>query len=215
MEDFIKQICRIIGQILSFVYPYKISHLLQIANRYIKTGYYARRFASLGKYSCMNTPSTLVGLKYIHIGNNTRMGKSIRLIAIPSTMNKTETPLIVVGDNCTFGVDNQISSSYGVTIGNNLLTGSNVTITDHAHGASSFEDAVLPPNERKLVSKGKVMIGNNVWIGSNVVILPNVEIGDGCIIGANTVIAKSMPPYSVAVGTEGRIVKRIQNDSNT
>ena len=62
--------------------------------------------------------------------------------------------------------------------------------------------------------KGDTVIGNDVWIGQNVTIMPGVNVGDGCIIGANAVVAKDIPPYSIAVGNPARVVKR-RFDDNT
>ncbi|MBQ3797470.1 MAG: CatB-related O-acetyltransferase [Butyrivibrio sp.] len=56
-------------------------------------------------------------------------------------------------------------------------------------------------------SKGDIIIGNDVWTGSKVTILSGVTIGDGCIIGAETVLAKSVPPYSIVVGNPGTVIK--------
>lgn len=57
-------------------------------------------------------------------------------------------------------------------------------------------------------SKGDIIIGNDVWIGFGAAILSGVTIGDGCVIGANAVVAKSIPPYSIAVGNPAQIVKK-------
>ena len=57
----------------------------------------------------------------------------------------------------------------------------------------------LPPNDRELY-RGETYIGNNVWIGENAVILAGSKIGDGCVIGANTVVTKEIPPNSIVVG---------------
>ena len=78
------------------------------------------------------------------------------------------------------------------------MTGSNVIITDNAHGRTDKTEMQKPPKERDLYSKGKVKIGNNVWIANNVCILPGVTIGDGVIIAANSVVTKSIPDYYVA-----------------
>jgi len=56
-------------------------------------------------------------------------------------------------------------------------------------------------------AKGSVIIGNDVWIGSNVIILSGVTIGDGVCIGTNAVVAKSLPPYCVAVGNPAKAVR--------
>ena len=57
------------------------------------------------------------------------------------------------------------------------------------------------------MSKGDVIIGKNVWIGDKVTILPNVKIGDGVVIGANSVVTKDIPPCSVVAGNPAKIIK--------
>jgi acetyltransferase-like isoleucine patch superfamily enzyme len=64
---------------------------------------------------------------------------------------------------------------------------------------------------KHIKSKG-IIIGSNVWFGSNCVVLPEVEIGDNCIIGAGTIVTKSIPKNSVVVGNPGKIIaKRCEN----
>ncbi len=55
--------------------------------------------------------------------------------------------------------------------------------------------------------KGDTMIGNDVWIGMEAVVMPGVTIGDGAIIGARSVVAKDVPPYTIVAGNPARIVK--------
>ena len=57
------------------------------------------------------------------------------------------------------------------------------------------------------VAKGPVIIGNACWIGDRVTILPGVNIGDGAIIGANSVVTKDIPAFSIAAGSLARILK--------
>ena len=69
------------------------------------------------------------------------------------------------------------------------------------------------PSLSDLKLKGDTIIGNDVWIGQNVTVLPAVHIGDGAIIGANSVVAKDIPPYSVAVGNPCEVKsKRFDED---
>ena len=63
--------------------------------------------------------------------------------------------------------------------------------------------------ERKLFSKGPVVIGDNVWIGDKATILAGVTIGEGAVIGANAVITKDVPAYCIAVGNPARIIKKV------
>jgi acetyltransferase-like isoleucine patch superfamily enzyme len=57
-------------------------------------------------------------------------------------------------------------------------------------------------------TKGDVTIGNDVWIGRNAVVMSGVNIADGCVLGACSVLAKDLPPYSIAVGNPARVVKK-------
>ncbi|OOE73670.1 CatB-related O-acetyltransferase [Salinivibrio sp. ML290] len=55
--------------------------------------------------------------------------------------------------------------------------------------------------------KGRVTIGNGVWIGDSVIILPGANVGNGAVIGAGSVVTKSIPPFSIAVGNPARVIK--------
>ena len=120
------------------------------------------------------------------------------------------TPKMVIGENCNFGAYNHITCAYSITIGNNLLTGKWVTITDNAHGSTDLQTLQAPPSQRPVVSKGFVVIGNNVWIGEKATILPNVTIGDGAVVAANSVVTKDVPPYCIVAGNPARIIKQVK-----
>lgn len=66
------------------------------------------------------------------------------------------------------------------------------------------------PNRER--TKGDVIIGNDVWIGEDVFILSGVKIGDGCCIGARSVVTRDLPPYSICVGQPCKKVKNRYND---
>lgn len=65
-----------------------------------------------------------------------------------------------------------------------------------------------PPEKCDLPLKGNTVIGNDVWIGQNAVILPGVHIGDGAIIGANSVVGSNVEPYSKVVGNPARVIQK-------
>ncbi len=64
------------------------------------------------------------------------------------------------------------------------------------------------PEASDMPYKGDTVIGNDVWIGQNAVILPGVHIGDGAIIGANSVVGSDIEPYTVAVGNPVKAVRK-------
>lgn len=167
-------------------------------------------FKEIGSSVYFMKPFTLLGGKYIHIGNNSLFGKYNILTAWDEYQGEKMTPSIWIGNNCNFGEFNHITSTNSIIIGNNLLTGRWVTITDNSHGKTDYEILHIPPIKRKIYSKGCVIIGNNVWIGDKSTILPGVTIGDGAVIAANCVVTKDVPPYSVVAGNPARVIKQLE-----
>ncbi len=68
--------------------------------------------------------------------------------------------------------------------------------------------SAMAPIKEELPQKGDTVIGNDVWIGQHVTVMPGVHIGDGAIIGAHSVVAKDIPPYSIAVGNPCHVVRK-------
>ena len=71
---------------------------------------------------------------------------------------------------------------------------------------------MAPPAISDLPFKGDTIVGNDVWIGQNAVILPGVHIGDGAIIGANSVVGSDIPPYTIVVGNPARETRKRFDD---
>ena len=158
---------------------------------------------------------TSLGEDCITIGMGTHMGEHGILTAWKKTCAGGDFhPEIVIGQNCSFGEYNHITSTNRIEIGDNLLTGRWVTITDNSHGETDFVTLQQPPLMRIVTSKGPVIIGNNVWIGDKATILPGVTIGDGSVIAANAVVTKDVPAYSVVAGNPARVVKQAKNEKS-
>ena len=122
--------------------------------------------------------------------------------------------VLEIGDNCKMNDRVHIVAHESVRIGDNVLMASNIFITDTSHG-SLAEDASAPdvaPDDRPLVTK-PTRIGDNVWIGEGVCIMPGVEVGDGCTIGANSVVTKSVPANTVVAGAPVRAIRRLSEES--
>lgn len=152
---------------------------------------------------------TIVGGKYISIGEHTHFDKECVLTAYDHTLDEsTFTPEIQIGTCCDFGAWNHITAINHIVIGDNVLTGKWVTITDNNHGETDMETLQTPPLMRKVISKGAVTIGNNVWIGDKATILSGVSIGEGAVIAANSVVTKDVPAHSVVGGNPAKILKQ-------
>lgn len=110
---------------------------------------------------------------------------------------------IVLGNNSGLGINCDIAGP--VVIGDNVMMGPEVVIYTTNHGHDRID---VPIAKQGITSPRTVTIGNDVWIGRRVIILPGVTIGEGSILGAGAVVAKDIPPYSVAVGNPARVVKK-------
>lgn len=72
-------------------------------------------------------------------------------------------------------------------------------------GAESSPDEA--PDHREYIT-APVKIGKNVWLGEGCIVMPGVTIGDGAVIGAHSIVNKSIPPASVAVGAPAKVIKK-------
>ena len=68
------------------------------------------------------------------------------------------------------------------------------------------------PDPSEMPFKGDTVIGNDVWIGQNAVILPGVHIGDGAVIGANSVVGSDVAPYTIVIGNPAKVLRKRFDD---
>ena len=116
---------------------------------------------------------------------------------------------------CDYGIN--------ISVGNNFFANFGLTILDEA--PVSFGDNVFigpgcgfytPCHPTDIEARNAMVqwakpitVGNNVWIGGNCTILPGVTIGDGCTIGAGSMVVSDIPAGTVAVGNPFRPVKKL------
>ncbi len=108
---------------------------------------------------------------------------------------------IKVGKNVFINACCKFQDQGGITIGNGVLIGHNVTLATLNHDER--------PNHRQSIYPKPIKIGDNVWIGSNATILQGVTIGDGAIIGANAVVTKDVSENTIVAGIPAKIIRRI------
>lgn len=127
---------------------------------------------------------------------------------------------ISIGKNCWFSLRNQIISNYSITIGDFCIIARDVYISDtNEHPVDKFvrrsqtldflQKGISP--DRNASNCAPIVIGSDVWIGERSIILKGVNIGDGCIIAAGSVVTKSFPPNSIIGGNPAKLIKLIQN----
>jgi galactoside O-acetyltransferase len=112
---------------------------------------------------------------------------------------------IKVGNRTAFNMNVHINASIGgkIIIGNNCLIGPNVVFRTSSHKFDRLDIPIWQQGH----TIGNILIEDDVWVASNVVILGNVRIGKGAIIGAGAVVTKDIPPYAIAFGVPAKVTK--------
>jgi galactoside O-acetyltransferase len=114
-----------------------------------------------------------------------------------------------IGDDFFGNVNLTFVDDVDIRIGNDVMIAPGVTLTTTGH----------PVHPSRRADFGRfsepVVIEDKVWIGSNVVVLPGVRIGYGSVIGAGSVVSRSIPPMTVALGTPCRVVRDITDEDLT
>lgn len=129
------------------------------------------------------------------MGKNNELGPGGRFVR-PSQ--------IYFGDNIYIAPKFHISAR-NLIIGNNVLIGPNLLLECDDHIFKNIGKTIW--STRDLRKIGSVKIEDDVWMGGNVTVLKDVTIGEGCIVGAGSVITKSLPPYSICIGSPCRPIK--------
>ena len=81
---------------------------------------------------------------------------------------------------------------------------------DLPKASSAEHDPDRPVPWQGFTTKGPTRIGANVWCGANVVITSGVTVGDRCVIGANSVVTRDLPPFSIAAGAPATVLKTVE-----
>ena len=163
--------------------------------------YNRNRFLYLSPTAVVQTLLRLDGRENIRIEQNVVVQKYTWLAAVPLT--GAESCKLVVGEGSIIGHFNHIYATSEIIIGKNVLTADKVYIADNQH---DYEDVMVPISKQKIIQLAAVKIGDGTWIGENVCVL-GASIGRNCVIGANSVVTKSIPDYSIAVGSPARVIK--------
>lgn len=138
--------------------------------------------------------SFLQGPIYFHYGIHTAIGRNFFANFNLTVQDDAE---VTIGDNCNFGP--------------------NVTIVTPIHPMLPDERYIMldaEGNKKHLCYAKPVHIGNDCWFGASVTVCPGVTIGDGCVIGAGSVVTRNIPPHSFAAGVPCRVIRTLtESDS--
>lgn len=192
----------------------KLIYYLRTFYDHLCSRWYRLFIGHIGKTTVIRRHCRLDGdcLDHVYIGENCAFDSYFCLGARSVAKNGESLliPEIRIGNNCNIGQFNHFTAVNKIVIGDNLLTGKFVLITDNSHGSSDYDQLHMHPSLRPVMTKGEVVIGNNVWLGDKVSVLSGVHIGNGCVVGANSVVTHDIPDYCIAVGIPAKVIKSLK-----
>jgi acetyltransferase-like isoleucine patch superfamily enzyme len=139
--------------------------------------------------------------------NNARIGDSVKIAKRCSIFGGPGNQL-ELGSGSYIGMNTIINGfAAKLTIGNNVSIAQNVNImVDSGPNASPAMQKIFP------LEKGPISIGNNCWIGASSIIMPNITLGEYCIVAANSYVNKSFPSFSIIGGNPARLIRLFTDD---
>lgn len=131
----------------------------------------------------------------VRIGDNTEIQE---YVIIKSVLNDVE-----IGSFCQLNPFVVIYGGSGVKIGDNVMIGPGTVL---AAGNHNYKQTEKPIRFAGSISNGPIVIEDNVWIGANCTLTDGITIGHDSVVGANSVVTKSVEPYSVVGGVPAKLI---------
>lgn len=154
-------------------------------------------------------PFVLRGRKFIDFGNNLTTGYWCRFEVFQT--DAEDRVRLKFGDNIQVNDFVHICALDSVEIGDGCMFASHIYISDNSHGryegGENDSSPEIAPDHREYIT-APVKIGKNCWLGEGVIVMPGVTIGDGCVIGAHSIVNTNIPAASIAIGSPAKVIKQ-------
>lgn len=131
------------------------------------------------------------------------MGSVGRDVAFLGRIRVAGAPGIRLGNRVWLNRNVVLDGTGGLQVGNDVIVAQDTCIYSAQH---RFDRLDVPIMDQGVEGRG-TRIGNDVWIGAHVVILPGVAIGNGCVVGAGSVVTKDVPDRAVVAGVPARVIR--------
>ena len=177
-------------------------------SRYFKNAKNKLIFGHYGSNVYIHPGGRIVRPRFMSIGDHVSIGLSTHILIHPECRDSKEIILRVEND-VHIGHYNLIVARKSIILEKNVMLGPWVMVMDHTH---HYEDVEIPIKSQPMTDAAPVRLEKGCWVGAYVFISPNVTIGQQAIIGAHSVVNCDIPPYSVAVGSPARVIKRYDFD---
>lgn len=159
---------------------------------------------TLGKGSSLLHPRHLEGRNFISIGSRSLTLGHSYIAAITQYGQLRYSPSISIGNDVYIGRHCYLTAMNEISIGDGCVLSEHVYITDLFHGTDPRKGLIM---QQPIETKGPVRIGPNCFLGYRATVMPNVTLGEWCIVGANSVVTSSFPAYSMIAGAPARLIK--------
>ncbi|MGB3491695.1 MAG: acyltransferase [Elainellaceae cyanobacterium] len=160
---------------------------------------------SVGSGNAIDYPIKVDGARYITLGNHVSISWNTRLYCVNKYGNQTFMPELILDDRVYVGQGCHIVACRKIHIESDVMLGSSCYVSDNLH---DYTDVDVSINRGLLKVPGEVVIGAGSWLGNHTCVFGNIRIGKHCVVGANSVVNRNIPDYSVAVGAPAKIIKR-------
>jgi acetyltransferase-like isoleucine patch superfamily enzyme len=169
---------------------------------------YTYPFASRGRNLSIHYPCRLDKrvADHISIGNSVLIAKDVWLNIVRDDSHDIK---LMIESNCSIGARDTLSARNSIHIEQNVIIATSVLIQDHNH---AYKDISRPIGEQGVTAGGRIRIEQGCWIGQGAAIVCNegeLVIGRNSVVGANALVTRSFPPYSVIVGNPGRLARKL------
>ncbi|MGB3491696.1 MAG: acyltransferase [Elainellaceae cyanobacterium] len=162
-------------------------------------------FKSVGPGSAIDYPAKVYGARHISLGKNAFISWNTWIYCVEEYGKQKFNPQLILDDKVYLGPGCHVVTCRKIHIEPHVMLGNNCYISDNLH---DYSDVDMPIDNGPLSVPGKIVIGAGSWLGDNVCVFGDLRIGKHCVVGANSVVNRSLPDYSIAVGAPAKIIKR-------
>lgn len=178
--------------------------MLKIVKKIIKEIFFRPRLGKMGSNSFILLPRKITNKKFVEVGRDCQIGKSLVLEAITNHGTQQFSPGVSIGDNVYIGRYCQIFCIDSIKIEDGCVLSEYIYMSDSAHGFDPNAGLIM---QQDLVSKGPIHIGKNTFLGYGVSVMPGVSLGENCVVGINSVVTLSFPDFSMIAGSPAKLIK--------